>query len=115
MQRQQVVIWSLGGGLALMVGLIGMFGIYFTHKVAGPIHKMKRLLADVGQGNLRVKARLRKGDELVDFFDAFTQMVSGLREIENRQLEDVMLADVRRRQGAEGRGDGVARAGEGTR
>ena len=90
--RQQVVIWSLGGGLALMVALIGMFGIYFTHKVAGPIHKMKRLLADVGQGNLRVQARLRKGDELQDFFDAFTQMVSSLRDIEKRQLNDVTLA-----------------------
>jgi hypothetical protein len=90
--RQQVVIWSLGGGLALMVALIGLLGIYFTHKVAGPIHKMKRLLADVGQGNLRVQARLRKGDELQDFFDAFTHMVSSLRDIEKRQLEDVLRA-----------------------
>jgi len=90
--RQQVVIWSLGGGLALMVSLIGLLGIYFTHKVAGPIHKMKRLLADVGQGNLRVQARLRKGDELQDFFDAFTHMVSSLRDIEKRQLDDVVRA-----------------------
>jgi nitrogen fixation/metabolism regulation signal transduction histidine kinase len=90
--RQRVVIWSLVGGLALMVALIGLLGIYFTHKVAGPIYKMKRLLKHVGQGNLRVDARLRKGDELQDFFDAFTQMVAGLREMEKQQLDDLEKA-----------------------
>ncbi|HEY1693044.1 MAG TPA: hypothetical protein VGG39_12835 [Polyangiaceae bacterium] len=87
--RQEVVIWSLVGGLALMVALIGLLGIYFTHKVAGPVYKMKRLLKQVGQGSLRVEARLRKGDELQDFFDAFTQMVAGLRDMEKRQLDDL--------------------------
>lgn len=87
--RQEVVIWSLVGGLALMVVLIGLLGIYFTHKVAGPVYKMKRLLKQVGQGSLRVEARLRKGDELQDFFDAFTQMVAGLRDMEKRQLDDL--------------------------
>jgi nitrogen fixation/metabolism regulation signal transduction histidine kinase len=87
--RQEVVIWSLVGGLALMVVLIGLLGIYFTHKVAGPVYKMKRLLRKVGQGHLHVDARLRKGDELQDFFDTFTEMVSGLRDMEKRQLVDV--------------------------
>lgn len=87
--RQEVVIWSLVGGLALMVVLIGLLGIYFTHKVAGPVYKMKRLLKKVGQGSLRVEARLRKGDELQDFFDAFTQMVAGLRDMEKKQLDDI--------------------------
>ena len=90
--RQTVVIWSLVGGLALMVALIGLLGIYFTHKVAGPIYKMKRLLKQVGQGNLRVDSRLRKGDELQDFFDAFTQMVAGLREREKHQLDELDTA-----------------------
>jgi nitrogen fixation/metabolism regulation signal transduction histidine kinase len=88
-ERQQMMVFSLVGGLALMVVLIGLLGIYFTHKVAGPIYKMKRLLKQVGQGNLKVDARLRKGDELQDFFDAFTQMVSGLREMERKQLVEV--------------------------
>jgi hypothetical protein len=90
--RQDVLIESLVGGLALMVVMIGLLGIYFTHKVAGPIYKMKRLLAQVGHGNLHVEARLRKGDELQDFFDAFTQMVAGLRGIEKGQLAEIVKA-----------------------
>ncbi len=92
LHRQTVLIYSLVGGLALMVLLIGLLGIYFTHKVAGPIYKMKRLLGQVGKGNLRVEARLRKGDELQDFFGAFAQMVANLRTFEQKQLEDVEKA-----------------------
>lgn len=92
LHRQSVLLGSLVGGLALMVVLIGLLGIYFTHKVAGPIHKMKRLLAQVGGGNLHVESRLRKGDELQDFFDVFTQMVSGLRDLETKRLADVLRA-----------------------
>jgi nitrogen fixation/metabolism regulation signal transduction histidine kinase len=90
--RQTVMIYSLVGGLLLMVALIGLLGIYFTHKVAGPIYKMKRLLAQVGKGSLKVDARLRKGDELQDFFDSFTSMVNNLRSFEKKQLDDVELA-----------------------
>jgi nitrogen fixation/metabolism regulation signal transduction histidine kinase len=91
-QGQTMMIYSLVGGLALMVVLIGLLGIYFTHKVAGPVFKMKRLLKQVGQGNLHVEARLRKGDELQDFFDAFTHMVTGLRNFEKEQLAELEAA-----------------------
>jgi methyl-accepting chemotaxis protein len=87
--RQQRMIGSLVGGLALMVVLIGLLGIYITHKVAGPVYKMTRLLKQVGEGNLHVDARLRKGDELRAFFETFTQMVGGLRAIEKRQLAEI--------------------------
>jgi nitrogen fixation/metabolism regulation signal transduction histidine kinase len=89
LRGQTRMIYSLVGGLALMVALIGLLGIYFTHKVAGPVFKMKRLLKEVGRGNLRVEARLRKGDELQDFFDAFTEMVKGLRDFERKQLTEL--------------------------
>jgi hypothetical protein len=89
---QARMLESLVGGLAMMVVLIGMLGIYFTHKVAGPIYKMKRLLKQVGEGDLHVESRLRRGDELQDFFDVFTQMVENLRTFEAQQLVDVEAA-----------------------
>jgi methyl-accepting chemotaxis protein len=89
LERQRAMIVSLVGGLALMVLAIGMFGIYFTHKVVGPVFKMKRLLRKVGEGNLRVDEQLRRRDELQDFFDAFTRMVGQLRDIEAGRLRDV--------------------------
>jgi signal transduction histidine kinase len=91
-QRQRWMLGSLVAALTVMVGLIGLLGIYFTHRVAGPVFKMTRLLEQVGSGNLCVDARLRRGDELQAFFDTFTQMVSGLRDFERRQLADIELA-----------------------
>ncbi len=102
-RRQRWMIESLVGGLALMVVLIGLLGIYFTHKVAGPVYKMKRLLKQVGEGNLHVDARLRKGDELQDFFEAFAQMVASLRASEARQLKDVDEAHAALESGSRGR------------
>jgi nitrogen fixation/metabolism regulation signal transduction histidine kinase len=91
-RRQRCMMASLAAGLAIMVVLIGLLGIYFTHKVAGPVFKMNLLLRQVGKGDLRVDARLRRGDELKAFFDTFTQMVTGLREHERRRLAEVEAA-----------------------
>jgi nitrogen fixation/metabolism regulation signal transduction histidine kinase len=65
-RQQKTMIYSLVGGLLMMVVLIGLLGIYFTHKVAGPVYKMKMLLRQVGDGKLVFHGSLRKGDELKD-------------------------------------------------
>jgi hypothetical protein len=89
---QKRLILSLVGGLAMMVVCIGILGILFTHRVAGPVFKMKRLLKMVGDGRLHIAESLRKGDELQSFFDTFTSMVASLREREKVKLEAVEKA-----------------------
>jgi nitrogen fixation/metabolism regulation signal transduction histidine kinase len=69
---------------------IAFAGIVVTHKVAGPIYKMKRQIRDVGEGKLVIPGKLRKGDELVDFFEAFDNMVRNLR---SRQETEIALLD----------------------
>ena len=91
-QRQRRMLFALVGGLTLMVVLIGLLGIYITHKVAGPVYKMRQLLKQVGRGNLRVEGRLRRGDELKAVFDTFAEMISGLRDFEAKRLDDVEAA-----------------------
>jgi nitrogen fixation/metabolism regulation signal transduction histidine kinase len=91
-RQQGTMLTAVVGGLAAMVLLIGLFGIYFTHKVAGPIFKMKRLLKQVGDGDLMVDARLRKGDELHEFFTTFAEMVESLRRRRKREAEDLEAA-----------------------
>jgi nitrogen fixation/metabolism regulation signal transduction histidine kinase len=100
-RQQTTMLYSVIGGLAAMVVVIGLYGIYFTHKVAGPVYKMKRLLKQVGEGNLAVDARLRKGDELQDFFEAFASMVDSLRKRQKREAEELEAAiDLARAAGA---------------
>ena len=92
-QRQNRMLTALVGSLVVMVVLIGMLGIYFTHKVAGPVYKMKMLLKMVQDGKLVVPpGKLRKGDELQDFFDAFAEMVRELRRRQQAEVDDLGAA-----------------------
>ncbi|MDX2051121.1 MAG: HAMP domain-containing protein [Polyangiaceae bacterium] len=85
-QRAQM-LWMLPLVCVVLVLVIAMMGIYVTHKVAGPIYKMKRQLADVGAGYLRIPQPLRKGDELVAFFETFDTMVRNLRRRQEVEIE----------------------------
>jgi nitrogen fixation/metabolism regulation signal transduction histidine kinase len=91
-RQQHTMLYTLVSALAVMVFLIGVLGIFITHKVAGPIYKMKFLLRQVADGKLKVQARLRKGDELQDFFDVFANMVDRLRERQMKEVEELDVA-----------------------
>ena len=88
-RQQHTMLYTLVGGLAVMVFFLGVLGIFITHKVAGPIYKMKLLLKQVADGKMKVQARLRKGDELQDFFDVFAHMVDSLRERQMREVDEL--------------------------
>jgi nitrogen fixation/metabolism regulation signal transduction histidine kinase len=89
---QRTMLLSLVGSLGIMVVLLGLLGIFVTHKVAGPIYKMKMLLRQVGEGKLKFEGRLRKGDELQDFFESFATMVERLRERQAMEVENLEKA-----------------------
>lgn len=78
--QQRKSMYVIFGGLSLLVIAIGFVGIVLTHRVAGPIHKMKGLLRQIGEGKLKIHSGLRKGDELQHFYDAFVLMVEALRK-----------------------------------
>src|SRR5262245_43725113 len=85
--QQRSMLITLTSALTLLVVLIGFAGIFVTHKVAGPIYKMKRQIREVGEGHLRIPNKLRKGDELVDFFEAFETMVVNLRSRQQGEID----------------------------
>lgn len=86
-ERQSTVLRGLVLVLSILVLTIGLAGIVFTHKIAGPIFKMKRLMRQVGDGKLIVREKLRKGDELQHFFDTFEQMVENMRRRQRAEIE----------------------------
>jgi hypothetical protein len=84
------LIWTLSGfGVALCVLLAG-YGIVITHKVAGPIYKMTNYFNAIRDGRLGPVHNLRKGDQLVEFYEAFRQMHDRLRE---RTKEEIAILE----------------------
>lgn len=75
--------------VAALLGLVAVLwlgAIVLTHKVAGPVYKMRRQLRTFAKGNWARPSPLRKGDELHSFFAAFEGLVDSLRSERQRQL-----------------------------
>jgi nitrogen fixation/metabolism regulation signal transduction histidine kinase len=87
--RQHLFYLFAGGGTGLLVLLVVM-GVFITHRIVGPVFKLKRLLRQVATGKVVVKERLRKGDELSDLFETFLQMTLSLKVL---QLDRIATLD----------------------
>ena len=55
-------LWEIG-----FLGLVFIISIFFSHKVAGPLHKMSLYFADIRKGKGREHLNLRKGDYFQEF------------------------------------------------
>jgi hypothetical protein len=84
--RQRLIFLVLvAAGVLITVGLL-IYGIKMTHKVAGPLHKVTLYMAKLRGGVYDVVYNLRKGDQLVGFYDHFKAAHAGMRAM---QEEDV--------------------------
>jgi nitrogen fixation/metabolism regulation signal transduction histidine kinase len=85
-RQQRTMLWGIIGALIALIVVIGFMGIYVTHKVAGPIYKMRLLLRQLAEGKLVGDPHLRRGDELQDFMGAFSSMVDAMRARQQKEL-----------------------------
>jgi hypothetical protein len=84
--RQRLINYVLiGSGLALCAGLF-VFGIKTTHKVAGPMFKVGLYCEKMAKGKFDTVYNLRKGDQLVHFYDQFKAAHETMKK---RQQQDV--------------------------
>lgn len=87
-RRQQTTWLVFMGTLVGFLVLISLTTIALTHRVAGPLMRIRRMVKDVASGQIRPPPYgLRETDELKDIFDATRGMVQVLR----KQSEDDML------------------------
>ena len=108
-QRREVARESTRiGWLVLMSVLVFaltvlLLGIVITHRIAGPVYRVRRLLSDLAEGRRDVPRHgLRDGDELHELFDAAASLVKTLRAEDEATLEAVSVALA-----ASDRGDGL--------
>lgn len=62
-------------------------GIVVTHKVVGPIYRMKMLVGKIDGDHLVLQGKLRKGDELQDLFEEVQRMLDRLRDHQASEVE----------------------------
>jgi methyl-accepting chemotaxis protein len=78
--QQQLTIAILAGLLIGFIALIALTAIIITHRIVGPLFRIKRMAREVANGVLQPPTYgLRPGDELQDVFEVFSTMVTNLR------------------------------------
>ncbi len=81
-------VWPLALGLILACGV---HSIFMSHRVFGPLVRVRREAALIGQGDLSRRLRFRRNDHMLDLRDALNDMVRDL----DRQMSEVHLARAR--------------------
>lgn len=71
-------IWP---GIGLIIVMFGALSIFITHKLAGPVFVLERMARDITRGDLTVRTRLRKGDDLNDLAQDMNQMADNLESL----------------------------------
>ncbi|MDQ3336113.1 MAG: hypothetical protein M4D80_13170 [Myxococcota bacterium] len=80
------ILWVLiGTGLLLVLGLAA-YGIKMTHKVAGPLFKVGLYLGKMKGGRFDKVYNLRKGDQLVDFYEHFKHGHAGVVQMQKDDI-----------------------------
>lgn len=83
-------LYTLVGWLCGLVLMLGLSTIVLTHRIAGPVYKMRRIFRMINGDDLRLWEKLRKADELHEVFDEFGDMLSRLREHRRKDTEDLV-------------------------
>jgi hypothetical protein len=84
--NDRMLIYLLIGFGVLLSAILTIYGIVLTHKVAGPLFKVTLYLDKIRDGKLGQVYNLRKGDELVEFFEHFKAAHDALRKQEEGDI-----------------------------
>jgi len=87
---RKVMMFLILLGVVLVLSISGL-GILLTHKVAGPLFKISSFFGRIRDNRLGpAPAKLRKGDELQNFYSSFREMHQAIR---GRTEEDVRVLE----------------------
>ncbi|PZR11386.1 MAG: signal protein [Archangium gephyra] len=93
-RHQQQTLYALLGILALFIFLVALMAIVITHRIVGPLFRIKRMAREVASGVVRPPTYgLRPDDELQDVFAVFSDMVTALRARAEADLEALKAGD----------------------
>jgi len=73
------VALALLKNMAVLAVLIFIFAIFISHRIAGPIYRIKSVIRAIGEGNLDAPVYLRKNDELHDLAEEINKLQESLK------------------------------------
>ncbi len=59
--------------------IMGAFGIFFLHRIAGPVYRFRRILRKLSEGEISPPVRIREGDFFGEVVDDLNNLLDRLR------------------------------------
>lgn len=66
------LMYSIGA----LILFIGLASIFVSHKIAGPVYRFEQSVKSITEGDLTLRIKLRKGDEMTELADMFNHMTA---------------------------------------
>jgi nitrate/nitrite-specific signal transduction histidine kinase len=66
--------------LILAIPIMFFLGIRQSHRIVGPMNRLKATLEAIGRGDFSQRITLRQGDALEDLATSINQMAQGLQQ-----------------------------------
>jgi hypothetical protein len=92
MKGDQLFMIYLVGGVIFLGLVLLLWGLIVTHRISGPLFIVGRYLSTLGSGKYPDLRPLRKKDELKEFFRVFEDGLNGLRDRDQRHLNQLEQA-----------------------
>ena len=77
-QVENSVLVLLGILQLLFLAITFLLSIFLSHRIAGPLYKLRRGIEDVSKGNFDQRMTFRKNDHFIELQDAFNEMIQHL-------------------------------------
>lgn len=75
-----MVNFRVFANIMLVIPVVGVIGVFLSHKLAGPILRVESYLSEMASGKLTARIKVRKGDELVSLADRVNDLTDSLRD-----------------------------------
>jgi nitrogen fixation/metabolism regulation signal transduction histidine kinase len=83
LQTQMIIV--LGVLQLIFLAITFIITIFVSHRIAGPLYKLKKSMDEVAKGNRDIRITFRKNDHFKELQDSFNEMVQSLAEKDKKQ------------------------------
>ena len=77
----KLIFQQLGATFLITLPVIILASVFLSHKIAGPLFRIKGDLKKIGEGDLGLRVRIRKGDELHDLVKEINDMTENTEKL----------------------------------
>jgi len=92
---QDGVLWRLVALQVIFMAVTFIISIFMSHRIAGPLYKLRRAFDEVKNGNLNAFVKFRKYDHFAEVADNFNIMMGSVRDRLDHSVESVSTSIAR--------------------